>query len=253
MDQTREKFRGLVPLAKQAFFGALFLAGTQGCLAGSFEVNPVRVDLSAASRSAALTVKNNGNEAVVVQLSVQAWSQEGGNDVMGPTSEILVSPPIATIAPDKEQIVRIGLRRAPDGEKELSYRLFLQEVPPPPTAGFQGLQVALRIGLPVFVQPVKGPAKAALVWNAQLRDDGTVLLKVQNNGTGHIQISDVQLFSSGENEPVAALSSLVYVLPGQSRDWSLKLRRADVKKTDSARLKVSTDAGSIDTPIGLAP
>ena len=80
-----------------------------------------------------------------------------------------MSPPIATIAPDKEQIIRVGLRRAPDKERELSYRLFLQEVPAPPKPGFQGLQVALRVGLPVFVQPKRSGEGDAVVGRAAAR------------------------------------------------------------------------------------
>lgn len=231
---------------------AVALAAAHAAIAGSFEVNPIRVDLSSAARSAALTVRNNGAEPVVVQISVQSWSQRNGADVLEATNDVLASPPIATIAPDKEQIVRVGLRRAPDTAKELSYRLFLQEVPPPPRPGFQGLQVALRVGLPIFVRPASGPAKAALVWNAELRD-GAIALKVQNRGSGHVQISDVQIFATNGKEPIAAVSQLVYVLPGQSRDWSLKLTREGVNKNDTVQLKVSTDAGIIDTRIGLAP
>ena len=111
-------------------------AVAQPGVCGSFEVNPIRVDLAPQERSAALTVKNNGAESVVVQVSVLAWSQQDGRDVLSPTNEVLVSPPIATIAPDKEQIIRVGLRRAPDKERELSYRLFLQEVPAPPKPGY---------------------------------------------------------------------------------------------------------------------
>jgi fimbrial chaperone protein len=221
--------------------------------AGTFEVNPIRVDLTGAQRNAALTVKNSGTDAVVVQVSVMTWSQQDGRDVLANTDEILISPPIATIQPDREQIIRVGLRRAPDAKSELSYRLFLQEVPPPPQPGFQGLQVALRVGLPIFVQPRQGPAKATLVWDAQLRDPELVNLTLHNRGTGHIQISDVELYHGAEKDPLAAQSSLVYVLPGQSREWALKLRRSGVTAKDRVRLKVSTDAGAVDTDIGLAP
>jgi fimbrial chaperone protein len=221
--------------------------------AGSFEVNPIRVDLSAAATSAAVSVRNSGAESVVVQISVQAWAQADGKDVLTPTSEVLISPPIATIPAGQEQVIRVGLRRAPDAQKELSYRMFLQEVPPPPQPGFQGLQVALRVGLPVFVQPRSGPAKATLVWDAQLRAPGSVALKLQNRGTGHIQVSDVAMYLRDEKEPVAAHSSLAYVLPGQSREWDLPLRHAGVKKSDRLRLKVATDAGGVDTEIELGP
>jgi len=232
---------------------ALGFAAPLAALAGSFEVNPIRVDLSPAARSAAVAVRNTGAESVVVQVSVQAWSQRDGRDVLEQTSDVIISPPIATIAASQEQVIRIGLRRAPDAQQELSYRLFLQEVPPPPQPGFQGLQVALRIGLPIFVQPRSGPAKATLVWDAQLRADGNVSLRLQNKGTGHIQISDVAMFLPDGKEPIAAHSSLAYVLPGQSREWDLKLARPGVKKTDRLRLKVATDAGSVDTEIDLAP
>lgn len=219
--------------------------------AGSFEVNPVRVDMSPAVRSVALSVRNAGTEAVVVQVSVQSWAQENGADVLAATSEILVSPPIATIPSGAEQIIRVGLRRAPDEKRELSYRLFLQEVPPPPKPGFQGLTVALRISLPIFVQPRQGSSKAELVWNAELRDDGMIRLKMDNRGTGHIQISDIQMSLPGEAEPVVSQSAAAYVLPGQSRQWDLKPRHSRVKKADRLHLKVSTDAGSVSNDIGL--
>jgi fimbrial chaperone protein len=236
-----------------AVVALLLAAAPPAGRAGSFEVNPIRVDLSAAARSAAVTVRNSGAESVVVQITVQAWSQQQGKDVLGDTGDLIISPPIATIPAGQEQVIRIGLRRAPDAQQELSYRLFLQEVPPPPQPGFQGLQVALRIGLPIFVQPRSGPAKATLVWDAQLRADGNVSLKLQNKGTGHIQISDLAMYLPDGQEPIAAHSSLAYVLPGQSREWDLKLTRPGVKKTDRLRLKVATDAGSVDTEIDLAP
>ena len=234
-------------------FALLLLTFLCTAFGGTFEVNPIRVDLTASGRSAALTVRNSGSEQVVVQISVMAWSQEQGRDLLSTTEDILISPPIATIQPDREQVIRIGLRRAPDVKKELSYRLFVQEVPPPPAPGFQGLQVALRIGLPVFVQPREGPARALLNWDAQLRGSDSVNLKLQNNGTGHIQVSQIELAMPPETAPLAEHSSLVYVLPGQSHEWDLKLRHNRVKKTDRVQLKVSTDAGVVNTEIDLGP
>jgi fimbrial chaperone protein len=229
----------------------LMLLCSRGGIAGSFEVNPIRIDLSANTRSAALSVRNSGDEAVVVQTSIVSWTQENGQDVYAPTKEILGTPPIATIPPGGEQILRLGMRRAPDAVKELTYRVFLQEVPPPPKPGFQGLQVALRLSLPIFVQPRQGPAKATLVWNLELQGDDTLQLRLDNKGTGHIQVSEIALFQPGQEQAVASQSSLVYVLPGQSRAWELKTQTVRLKPTDRLRLKVTTDAGSVDTDIDL--
>jgi fimbrial chaperone protein len=229
----------------------VMLLCTRGAIAGSFEVNPIRIDLSANARSAALSIRNSGDEAVVVQASIVSWTQENGQDVYAPTKEILGTPPIATIPPGGEQILRLGMRRAPDAANELTYRIFLQEVPPPPKPGFQGLQVALRLSLPIFVQPRQGPAKATLVWNLELQGDDTLRLRLDNNGTGHIQVSEIGLFQPGQDQAVASQSSLVYVLPGQSRKWELKSQTARLKPSDRLRLKVTTDAGSVDTEIDL--
>lgn len=235
----------LLLIACAAVFGAPL------AIAGSFDVNPIRVDLTPQMRSAAVTVRNSGDDPVVVQISVQAWSQSGGKDILTDTKDVIVSPPIATIPAGQAQIVRIGMRRAPDAQRELSYRMFLQEVPPPPRPGFQGLVVALRIGLPIFVQPRQGTGKAALVWNLDTSSPDTLKLKVDNKGTAHIQISTIELFRGSGNDAVADFSGLAYVLSGQTRDWDLKLRDPAIKRGERLRMKVSTDAGSIDTEIEL--
>jgi fimbrial chaperone protein len=166
--------------------------------AGSFQVNPIRVELSPKSQTTALTVKNTGNDPVVVQVNVEAWNQQDGKDVYAPTRELLATPPVMTIPPSEERVVRVGLRRAPDRAKELSYRLFLQEVPPPPQPGFQGLVVALRVGLPIFVAPSQGQAAARVSWKAVRTADGKLEVSAINQGTAHVQISEINVIDGAD-------------------------------------------------------
>jgi len=93
--------------------------------------------------------------------------------------------------------------------------------------------------------------KAALVWNLDTGSPDTLKLKVDNKGTAHIQISTIELYRRSEKDAVAEFSGLAYVLPGQTRDWDLKLRDPAIKRGERLRMKVSTDAGSIDTEIEL--
>jgi len=220
--------------------------------AGSFQVNPIRIDLSRGATNAAITVRNDGAEAVVVQSSVVAWSQENGQDVYAPTPEALVTPPIVTVPAGADQIIRVGLRRPPDPQRELTYRLYLQEVPPPPKPGFTGLQVALRIGLPVFIAPLAAPVRR-LEWSAQVRPDGTIVLSAQNTGNAHVQITDFELRSSDAGESIAHESSLAYVLAGQRRQWTLSAPADRVKSARELRLKAFTDAGEIDSAVPIEP
>ena len=116
-----------------AVFGLfVFLAGATVVNATDLGVSPVRVTLSDKQKMGTLTVRNNGAEPVPMQLEVLNWSQEEGNDVFTPTRELIVNPPIFTIPAGGSQLIRVGLRRAPDAQRELTYRIFLQELPPPP-------------------------------------------------------------------------------------------------------------------------
>lgn len=218
--------------------------------AGSFEVNPVRLDLSATARTSSLTVRNTGADTVVVQTSVVSWAQADGKDVYTPTNEILVTPPIVTIAPGAEQIIRAGLRRAPDAKSELAYRVYLQEAPPPPKPGFQGLQVALRVGLPLFVQPMQGQARATLVWTLRRSGGDAMQLELHNEGNAHIQVAEVQLLPLTGEQPIATQSALAYVLPGQKRSWEFKVAGTQAAAIgDRVRLKAATDSGSVETQL----
>jgi fimbrial chaperone protein len=226
---------------------ALSLAATEAP-AGSFQVNPIRVDMAKGATTAAITIRNDGDEPIVVQSSVVAWTQDNGQEIYTPTTEALVTPPIMTVPPGGEQIVRVGLRRGPDPQRELAYRLYLQEVPPPPKPGFTGLQVALRVGLPVFVAP-GAPGIRRLEWSAQIGQDGAIRLAAQNTGNAHVQVTDFQLALPGAGEPIAHESTLAYVLAGQRRQWTLPVPPDRVKSVNEFRLKAYTDAGEIDTAV----
>lgn len=68
----------------------------------------------------------------MVQLEAMAWNKAQGQDIYTPTTDLIAAPPIFTVPPGGTQIVRIGLRRAPDPQRELAYRVYFQEIPPPP-------------------------------------------------------------------------------------------------------------------------
>ena len=129
----------LTSMLKQAACGLFFfVVWASVAKAASFGVSPVRVTLSETQQMDAITVRNDGTEPVSMQLEVLNWSQEAGKDVLTPSRELLANPPIFTVPAGGSQLVRVGLRRAPDGQRELTYRICLQELPPPPKPDFMG-------------------------------------------------------------------------------------------------------------------
>lgn len=233
----------------QAALGlAIFFSATPLSHAGSFSVNPVRVTLSPGRAVAAITVRNDGTDASVIQLETSLWTQQDGKDVLTPSREILATPPIFTLQPGGSQIVRVGLRRAPDAQHELTYRLILREVPPPQPIA-QGLRVALAISMPVFV--VSGhPAFSNLQWQAARLGDGRIQVQATNTGNAHVQVGSVELSSPGSSSPVVSQSVSTYVLPGNTRSWTFKSSGA-LSAGSTLELHASTDGGDVQARVTL--
>jgi fimbrial chaperone protein len=208
--------------------------------AGAYGINPVKLTLSAQNSTQVMTVRNDGAQAAVLQVELDAWSQAEGQDVYTPTRELLATPPVFTLPAGASQIIRIGLRRAPDEQSELAYRMFIQEVPPPAKPGSIGLQVALRISVPIFVEPAR-PAKPVLRWQAVQTAEHTLKIGVTNTGNGHDHLSAYKIYRAGGDAPFLSQQLFAYLLPGETRYWFLT---TDVKPNPGESLRVSANTGS---------
>lgn len=216
--------------------------------AASFQVNPVRLTLSADRSTDVLRVINSSDTPTVVQLQIVAWSQEDGKDVYTPSRNLLATPPIFTIAPGNHQVVRVGMRTKPDTKQETCYRLFLTEVPPVPTPGFRGVQIALRVGIPVFVEPAMD-TEPALKWSAKRLTATELQVSAVNVGNAHAQILKWILKAHDRTQPLAQVSSS-YVLPGAQHAWTIKLASP---LTVGAPLEITadTDRGTLHAQLVL--
>jgi len=101
--------------------------------AGSLKINPVHINLPAANKSVSLKMTNGAAANVSVRVLTYGWTQVDGRDVYTPTNNVIVSPPIFTIAPGATQLVRVGLRTPASSPQ--AYRLVVEEVPEAGPAG----------------------------------------------------------------------------------------------------------------------
>ena len=216
------------------------------CAAGaSIEVNPVRLTLSAAKPVAALTVRNAGTQPVGLHLQVMAWTQVNATDHYAATRELLVTPPIFTLAPGAVQTVRVGLRRAIDAEREVAYRLYLQEIPDSVAPHGTGVRIALRVGVPVFVLP-RAPVTPLLSWRAK-QDAGAIVLQAENTGKAHARIIGLKFLAGSQTVAEAAGA---YVLPGQS--WQWRLAGSSMPAAGAPlRVRAKTDTGDVHADVPL--
>jgi fimbrial chaperone protein len=219
--------------------------------AAEWNVDPVRVELSPQQQTAAIIVRNESDQPSSIQIQAVSWSQVDGKDVYTPTRELLVSPPIATIPPKSDQVIRVALRRPADPSKELAYRINLQELPHEQATESTGVQVALRIGLPVFVQSAKGDAAPKMAWSVARVTDSQLKVQLRNQGNAHVQVSDFSLHAAGAAQAVSSESASSYVLAGQSREWLLKTAPSQTIANGRLRLTAFTDADKVDTELVL--
>lgn len=221
----------------------LVLLAPFGARAASFQVNPIRLTLSAQHSTDVLNVTNSSNTPTVVQLQIVAWSQKDGKDVYTPSRALLATPPIFTVAPGGRQVVRVGLRARPDAKQEACYRVFLAEVPPAPKPGFQGVQIALRLGVPVFVEPPMASAPV-LQWHARRLSGKQLEISAANTGNAHVEILKLTLSTTGRHQPLARESG-GYILPGTRHTWTVKLA-APLNANAPLKITADTDWGIFD-------
>lgn len=189
--------------------------------ASSLQVWPTRVFIAAERGADGLRLHNSGGRSLHAQVRVFYWSQINGEDVLEPARELAVSPPMLELEPGAEQLVRVVRLGPPPANREVSYRLVVDELPldEEGSAPQSGLKYVLRYSIPVFLSPLE--AKASPVLHTRLTRDGKVrFLEIDNVGTGHAQIAELA-FVHGEQRVVIAPGLSGYVLPGQSRRWIL--------------------------------
>ena len=221
--------------------------------AGTFSISPLRAELSASAQTAALTIRNQESTPVVVQAEVMLWEQVGGEDRLTPTRELLVSPAVFTLPADGAQLVRVALRGPVDPQRELSYRLLLTEVPQQANPGFTGLNVALRLSLPVFVAPT-AKASPALDWSASRDLEDRIAITASNTGNAHARVISFSAAPAAQAAEAVPNNVTAYILPGQARTWTIQKNNNETNSnTDWNRLRVkgTTEAGDFEVEIRL--
>ena len=163
-------------------------------------------------RTAVITVRNADSAPLTIQTQLVAWTQETGEESYADTRDILATPPVFTIPPNGEQVVRVALRKEPDATIETAYRVFLQEIPGARTVEGNTLNIALRVGVPLFVSPAQ-KAVGKLEWIARPQADGKLHVEAMNSGTAHVQVTGFEVSLEGHPERIY-VNQMKYVLPG---------------------------------------
>ncbi|HUE79481.1 MAG TPA: fimbria/pilus periplasmic chaperone [Sphingomicrobium sp.] len=228
-----------------------------GCLysaqapATSLEITPVGIHLVPGQRATTIELMNRGGVAAAIHLRAFAWTQQGDRDVLTPTQDIVLSPPIFTVPTGATQTVRLLLRRGANGTGQRSYRLLIDEVPPA-NARDQQILIAMRVSLPLIIAPA-APAPHALKWRAHRGAGGQIILSATNIGNVYDRVTAIAVtLPDGSRPIVAPAGDNPYILAGAQRRWTVQAGRA-AAATGELRLNLTTQSGSSEQVLALAP
>lgn len=214
--------------------------------ATSLEITPVAINLVPGQHATTIAVMNRGGVAAAIQLRAFVWTQDGDSDVLTPSQNIILSPPIFTVAKDKTQTIRLLLRPGRAGSGERAYRLLIDEVPPV-NARDRQINIAMRISVPIIIGAVAPPSHA-LQWQARRRGPGEVLLSATNAGTGYERIGAIAVTLPDGSHPGAdAVASNPYILAGAQRHWIVHAATASLK------LRTTTRSGESEQSLAVDP
>ena len=221
-------------------------------LAAPLSVSPTQIDLSLQKQSELLSVLNEGDAEVRMQIEVFAWDQgPNGETVLEPTQDILAFPPLLTIAPHDTKRIRVGAA-VPPGEKEKGYRISLQELPAAPKEGNSGVQILNRISLPIFLQPASVKPDGRI--DAGQIGAGMLAFTVLNTGTQHFTLRQVKVagLDAAGAQTFEASANGWYVLVGDRREYHIELGEADCRKSKQLLVKAELDEREIETTLPLS-
>lgn len=189
--------------------------------AATLQVYPVTLGFCGKTSAQAVYVRNTGSAAIGAQIRVYAWHQQNNKDTFSETQDIMVSPPMTTIPVSRQQLIRVILPAPLSPEVEHAYRIIVDELPGENNmADKDGVRFLLRYSIPVFVNCKDELPDISTLQVTLDRAAHPAMLKIRNNGSQHVKISDVFLVS-GAKRVAMSKGLLGYVLPGSEREWPL--------------------------------
>lgn len=221
---------------------------------GVWRVIPIVLDFDQKTRSGVITLYNEGESKVSLQIKSTAWSQDSaGKDQYQEDAELIFFPRLLTIEPGKSQVLRVGIQ-IPATAVEKTYRLFIEEIPEARKAD-QGatIAIALRFGVPIYAAPLKSEPRGEFV--ATALDKGSVTAVIKNTGNVHFRIQTVQLVGKDASGGEVLRQKLDgwYLLSGVSRPYVFTLPAEACRKAATLELLADTDREDIAAVIKVDP
>lgn len=215
--------------------------------ASSLRISPISLQLTEKQYATTLTIYNQATDETTLQARVFLWQQENGQDILTPTQDLVISPPMMKLIPRRSYNYRIVRLDKTPIVQEKSYRVIIDEIP---TANDkrkmdQGVQMLLRTSLPVFLTPHN--AMAQLSWKFSDNSTAPALL-IHNHGKRHAKLTELTLIDHTTNNeyPIRVSSVNGYILPEQFKSYYIADSSFSYQPQHHYSLKATVNKKSIE-------
>lgn len=213
---------------------------------GQLQAGPTLIELTPGATAGRMTLANTGDAPVAAQIRAFAWSQVGGEDRLGVTHDIALSPAIVQIPAGATQVVRVVRQGPAPTTQDASYRLIVDELPGAVTDTAAGINFRMRYVVPVYVRAAKASSPAL---QCQLL---AAALACDNTGGRAAQLGASRLVD-GRGKAVPLTRGLFgYVLAGSRRQWPLDPAQLQPLSA-GVRLETQLNGQPLSVPVVRAP
>lgn len=198
--------------------GLASLASTP-TLAASLQATPMLFELSQAKATDTLTLRNEGVAPINAQVRVYRWTQANGADKMEITQDVVASPPVVTIAPGADQLIRVVRVSKHPVKAEDTYRIVVDELPDNAPAKSTSVNFLFQYSIPMFVMP-DSAAKSNVSWALEKQGEKTYIV-AHNDGDRRLRIGGLTLTTADGKEVVLGKGLNGYVLARSHMRWAV--------------------------------
>lgn len=214
--------------------------------ASNFEIAPVVLELSSSRTAGVVKIVNNDNHDVSLQLRAFEWNQSDNKDDLQPTQNLIISPPVFSLAPGASQVIRI-VSKQPSGANEIAFRMLIDEIPS--AAEGATINFKFRISMPVFIAP-NGLSKLQMDYS--LHAGKPAKLVVTNTGNRRARLLDLAFTLPNGKKISPPAGGNPYTLAGITRQYLID---TDTPLAAGSKVKMTAngDSGPIETELTVAP
>ena len=181
-------------MTKLIYLMAMLTASTLAAARASpalLQIEPILLELNAPATSGSLTLRNDEDIDVSVQTRIFRWVQTDGQESLAPTTDVVASPPIVTLAPGADYTIRIVRTARSVVRGEESYRLWVDQLPPSERQSQSGVNILIRQSIPVFFR-ARQVTRASVSWTLRLEGE-RLLIVASNSGDERLRIASLRL------------------------------------------------------------